>query len=42
MNNILNELKEARKYMIETDDNIEGIVKIKVENVAKVEAMIKK
>ena len=41
MNNILNELKEARKYMIETDDNIEGIVKIKVENVAKVEAMIK-
>ena len=28
--------------MIETDDNIEGIVKIKVENVAKVETMIKK
>ena len=30
MNNILNELKEARKYMIETDDNIEGIVKVLV------------
>ena len=29
MNNILNELREARKYMIETDDNIEGIEKIK-------------
>ena len=27
--------------MIETDDNIEGIVKIKVENVAKVDTMIK-
>ena len=26
MNNILNELKEARKYMIETDDNVLGRV----------------
>lgn len=41
MNIIQNEFEEAKKYMIEIDNEINNIVKITPENVAKVEAMIK-